>query len=357
MIKRVLLWTMILALVIGMALSGYIGLTLWRAHGGVPDWDGSFEVTGLDGPVEILRDGNGVPHLFASSERDALFAQGFVHAQDRLWQMALNRQTLSGRLSEWMGPLALHSDRVSRILGHSEMAERLWAQFPADERELLEAYAAGVNAWLESPEFKRPPEMVILHVRPERWRPEDSFIVYRGVHQVLSGYGQEPASARYALLAEHVDALDMINTSNQPVPTIIPPVDDTSLQPALPGKERGFSNSWLVSGAHTASGLPLLANDPQLPATLPNLWYLVHSSVDGQSVVGAGLPGIPGVGIGHNGRVAWGVTNAMIDVNDIALIEVHPDDEGRFRRGPGEPWQAFETRSEQIRVRGKKSDA
>lgn len=125
MIRRVLLWTMTLALVIGMALSGYIGMTLWRAHGGVPDWDGSFEVTGLDGPVEILRDANGVPHLFASSERDALFAQGFVHAQDRLWQMALNRQTLSGRLSEWMGPLALHSDRVNRILGHSELAKRL----------------------------------------------------------------------------------------------------------------------------------------------------------------------------------------------------------------------------------------
>lgn len=174
--RRILKWSgSLLALLVGLP-ALYLGLTLWRAHGGLPQWEGSFDVAGLDGPVEILRDAHGVPHIHARSKRDALFAQGFVHAQDRFWQMALTRQTMAGRLSEWMGGLGLESDRLYRHIGGERLAARLWQQFPEQERPLLEAYAAGVNAWLDSPAYRRPPEMVLLHVHPERWQPQDAFL-------------------------------------------------------------------------------------------------------------------------------------------------------------------------------------
>ena len=152
----------------------YLGVTLWRAHGGLPEWNGDVAVAGLDGPVEILRDTNGVAYIKASTRRDAMFAQGFVHAQDRFWQMSLTRQTMAGRLAEWMGRPALDSDRYMRHFAGEDMARRLLDQFPEEERPLLEAYAAGVNAWLDSPAYRRPPEMVILHIHPEHWRPDDS---------------------------------------------------------------------------------------------------------------------------------------------------------------------------------------
>ena len=350
--KRILLGLLLLLVVIIGLPALYLGFTVWRAHGGLPAWDGELAVTGVDGPVEILRDANGVAHIHAASKRDAFFGQGFVHAQDRFWQMALTRQTVQGRMAEWLGGLMLTSDRFYRHLGGNRLAERLWAEFPEQERPLLEAYAAGVNAWLASPAYRRPPEMVLLHVHPEPWRPQDAFLIWRSVHMMLGSFGQEPSLARAQAWAAHPSVLDMLEGFTDTVIPIIGSADGgTQLQRSQPNKDQAFSNSWVLSGAHTASGLPLLANDPQLASTLPNFWQLMQLSFDGQRLSGASLPGMAGMPVGHNGHIAWGATNAHIDVNDIALIELDTDQPGRYRRGPAEAWQTLKTREEPIRVR------
>ena len=220
------------------------------------------------------------------------------------------------------------------------------------KRLLLEAYAAGVNAWLDSPAYRRPPEMVILHIQPERWRPEDAFLISRSLYDSLASYGLEATEAFLRGVGKHPSAVDMFSGFTDISVPIIPAGDDgETTQRSQPFKDRAFSNSWLLSGEHTASGLPLLANDPQLPATLPNLWHLMHLSYEGDRVVGPAIPGLPGIPLGHNGHIAWGATNALVDVNDIALVQLDPDDPDRFRRGPDKPWQAFDIRSETIRVR------
>jgi penicillin G amidase len=350
--KRTMLGLLLFLVALIGAPALYLGVTVWRAHGGLPAWDGELAVAGLDGPVEILRDANGVAYIHASSKRDAIFGQGFVHAQDRFWQMALTRQTMQGRMAEWMGGLMATSDRFYRHLGGDRLAERLWAQFPEQERPLLEAYAAGVNAWLDSRAYRRPPEMVLLHVHPEPWRPQDAFLIWRSVHMMLGSFGQEPSLVRAQAWAAHPSVLDMLDGFTDTVIPIIGPANGgPQLQRSQPIKDQAFSNSWLLSGAHTASGLPLLANDPQLASTLPNFWQLMHLSFEGRRLSGASLPGMAGMPVGHNGRIAWGATNAHIDVNDIALIELDPDQPGRYRRGPVEPWQTLNSREEPIRVR------
>jgi penicillin amidase len=339
------------ALLLGLA-ACHVGLTLWRAHGHVPPWDGELRVTGLDGPVEILRDVRGIAYIDAVTRRDALFAQGFVHAQDRFWQMALTRQTMAGRLAEWMGATALDSDRLYRHLGGEQLARRLLDQFPAEERPLLQAYADGVNAWLSSPFYRRPPEMVLLHLHPEAWRAEDVFLVWRAVHMVLGSYGQEPALARVRAWAAHPAAQDMLDGFTETtVPIIASGAAGVPMQRSQPVKAQAFSNSWLLAGAHTVSGLPLLANDPQLASTLPGFWHLGQLRFAGRRLAGASIPGVPGVAVGHNGRVAWGVTNAFVDVNDIALVELDPGQPARFRRAPEQAWETLQVRTERIRVR------
>jgi penicillin amidase len=350
--KRAFLGVAILVAGVLLLASAYAGITLWRAHGPAPDWNGDVAIQGLDGAVEILRDENGVAHIFAATPRDAYFAQGFVHAQDRFWQMAIARQTQAGRLSEWFGATMRNQDRANRLQAGEHLADRLWADFPAEEKPLLEAYAAGVNAWLDSDNFRRPPEMTILHVAPERWTARDSFLVLRSIHGLLSGYGGEVGRARAIQNAASPVAVEWIDgLARRITPIVEGPGQMPVQQPTRSRKDGEFSNSWALSGAHTKSGLPLLANDPQLPATTPNFWHLMHLSIAGRSVVGATMPGIPGVILGHNGRIAWGATAALTDANDVALVEGDPDDPTRFRRGPDAPWETFATRPQTLRVR------
>jgi len=349
MLKRVLLALAALIAALVIIPAGYVGLVLWQAHGGVPDWSGEATIEGLEGTIEIVRDEHGVPHIFAETERDLAFAQGFVHAQDRFWQMALARQSSAGRLSEWFGASALRADRFKRLEGGEAMADRLWAGFPEAEKPLMEAYAAGVNAWLTSKNFRLPPEMRILHVRPEPWRPRDGLLVYRQVYAVLAGWGFEPLRARMEAAGSAPTALEMLQGFTRIARPIIG--EAPTAQPTAPFKDKAFSDNWTLSGQYSASGRPLMANDPQLPTTLPNFWHLQHHSLPGRDVAGASIPGLPGIGVGHNGRIAWGVTNGTVDVNDIALLEIDPADPSRYRRGPNEPWETFQTREEVYAIR------
>ena len=330
----------------------YVAITLVRAGGGLPQWDGTVEVTGLDGAAEIVRDENGIPFIRADSERDLYFAQGFVHAQDRFWQMALSRQTAEGRLAEWVGGIGLLSDRVARMYGWSQLAQSSLESLADDDRDLLEAYAAGVNAWLDSPAFRRPPEMVILHIQPERWKASDAFLAIYQVHRILSSSGLEGLRAIISNTDSPPSAIDMFDQNGLMAPPIIVPTGNESVpQPTAPFKDHAFSNNWTLSGDHTASGKPLMANDPHLPQTTPGFWQLQHHTVDGRMVAGGSVPGLPGIIVGHNDNLAWGVTNAGIDVRDLTYVEVHPENPDRYRRGSNEPWQDFDLRVELIQVR------
>lgn len=347
--KKKLLWALaVIALVAAIPIL-YFGFVLLNARRGLPQLSGEFQVAGLDEAIEIVRDENGVPHVFAQTERDTFFAQGFLHAQDRLWQMAIARRAAAGRMAEWFGPAAVRADKVSRYNDRLGAARRHWRDFPAAERFAIEAYAAGVNAYLRSDLYRRPPELRILHVDPEPWRPEDCFLVYQTLYGTLQVYGAEPRQRRLSNLAA-AHAPELLNSFSDDVPTIIEHDADISA-PESPEKDRAYSDNWTVSGEHTKSGKPLMANDPQLPSTTPSFWYLIHLAIEGRDVIGGSHPGLPSVLVGRNDSLVWGVTNAPIDTFDIALLEVDPSNPLRYRRGPGHPWRDFNVRSERIGVR------
>ncbi len=350
--KRILIRSVVGFLTLISIVVAYVAITLVRAGGGLPQWDGTVEVTGLGGVAEIIRDQDGIPFIRADTESDLYFAQGFVHAQDRFWQMALSRQVAEGRLAEWMGGSGILSDRVARMYGWSHLAQASLEALADDERDLLEAYAAGVNAWLDSSAFRRPPEMVILHIQPERWKTSDAFLAIYQVHRMLAGSGLESVGAVSTNTDSPRSAVEMFDDSGMVAPPIIAPIGDESvLQPTAPFKDGAFSNNWTLSGDHTASGKPLMANDPQLVQTTPGFWQLQHHIVDGRMAVGGSVPGHPGIIVGHNGSLAWGITAGAIDVRDFAYVEVHPENPDRYRRGPNEPWQDFDLRGEEISVR------
>ena len=350
--KRILMRSVMGILTLIAIVVVYVAITLTRAGGGLPQWDGVVEVAGLDGSVEIIRDQDGIPFIRADSEHDLYFAQGFVHAQDRFWQMALSRQSMDGRLAEWLGGMGLLSDRVARMYGWSHLAQSSFDALASADREPLESYAAGVNAWLESPAFRRPPEMVILHIQPERWEASDAYLVIYQMHRMMSSSGLESLRALFDNTDSPPSAVEMFDKNGLMAPPIIAPTGDESvLQPTAPFKDRAFSNSWTLSGDQTASGKPLMANDPHLPLSEPGFWQLQHVTVDGRMVAGGSVPGYPGIIVGHNSSLAWGVTVAGIDVRDFAYVEVHPENPDRYRRGPNEPWQDFDLRVEKIHVR------
>ena len=352
MLKRLILWLFAFILSVILIISIYAGIAYWRASSGLPEWNGTLTAEGLDGPVEIIRDEHGIPYIEATTERDLYFAQGFVHAQDRFWQMDLTRRTSQGRLSEWLGSITLSADRSARWFDWSDHAERSWEAIPENEKTLLEAYAAGVNHWLEGPLFRRPPEMKLLHVHPEPWQPQDAFLITYQIFLQVAGGGPELTRARITAAGADSSIHEIIDSSDQPTRPIIEEPDASQiLQATMPVKERSFSNSWTLSGEHTASGLPLMANDPQLAQTLPGTWQLQHHQVGGRTAAGGTMPGLPGIVVGHNGSISWGATTASIDLGDLALLEVHPDDPDRYRRSPDAPWESFIQRVDTIRVR------
>jgi len=352
MLKRILLGTLAVLSGVLVLIAAYAGITYWRASSGLPQWEGTLTAEGLAGPVEIIRDEHGIPYIEATTQRDLYFAQGFVHAQDRFWQMAFNRRISQGRLSEWLGASALNSDRLNRADDLVGLAERAWAELPAEIQALATAYADGVNAWLEGPFYRRPPEMTILHVHPEKWRPQDTVRLLYFVHMNISRPGDELLSTRIDQAGLPSVIKEVYAPFEQPVPTILP--SDSSayyVQATSPFKRGAHSNNWTLAGIHTSSGHPLMANDPHLSPTQPVTWHLQHHQAPGISGAGATAPGLPGFFVGHNGAVAWGITTAGADMVDVTLVELHPDDPSLYRQGPEAPWERFTMRVDTIEVR------
>ncbi|MDP8952449.1 MAG: penicillin acylase family protein [Actinomycetota bacterium] len=286
----------------------------------LPKLEGATELPGLENPVEVLRDRFGVPQIFAENEHDLFFAQGYIHAQDRFFQMELGRRAGHGRLSELIGESALEFDRLSRTIGFNRIAAST-ENGPPEALRALEAYSAGVNACLGVE--PRPPELRLLP-RPEPWTPSDTAAWSLILAWSLS------ASWGLDLLGEPLDDEDRYNLG-------------TSVNPG------SGSNAWAVSPIRSATGSALLAGDPHLVLGIPCLWYEVGLYGGPYEVVGASLPGTPGVVIGHNDSVAWSVTAALTDVQDL-YVERFSGASNLYEHAG--QWREVGVREEEISVRG-----
>ncbi len=332
---------------------------LWL-RGSLPQTEGTLQIAALDAPVEVLRDRDGMVTIRAESERDAAVALGYVHAQDRLWQMDFMRRSGAGRLSEVVGPATYRLDRFMRTLGLYRVAEANVAKASPALREVLDAYADGVNAFIAEPDGPLPLEFQLLRYRPEPWRPADSLVWGRLMALQLSGnWTEEILRARVArrLMPEQVALLWPGYPADGPVALASVAADLENLPlrdlaAILPWElaPKDASNSWVLAGALTASGKPLLANDPHLALSAPGQWYLVRIETPKRTRAGATAPGVPFLIAGHNGRIAWGFTTTHSDTQDLFVERVDPTDPTRYLTPTGS--QSFETREETITILG-----
>ncbi len=350
----------------------------------MPRTDGTLELVGLQDEVTVLRDEWGVPHIYASNEQDLFFAQGYVHAQDRFWQMEFWRHSGQGRISEIVGAASLDTDRFIRTVGWNRIAAETLAMYEAEYPEyvaLLEAYSAGVNAYLAEHGDAVSLSQTILELVSEPWEIEPwepldtiSWAVVmswdlsgnRGAEQqraaIIRQVGTEKAAELLPFYPDNrpvivpTSAMEVLEPSST-----LPALDwsrvDVSPPPGLPAA--GFalgsgpfvgSNNWVVAGEHTATGMPLLANDPHLGIQMPAIWYEIGLHAPGWNVAGLSFAGVPGIVIGHNDRIAWGVTNVGPDVQDLYIEKLNPDNPNQVEfQGQWEDVTLFQ---EVIRVNG-----
>jgi penicillin amidase len=329
-----------------------IGGLVWWLAGGLPSIDGTLRLAGLKAPVTIGRDAAGVPRILAQSAEDAYFALGFVHAQDRLWQMEMQRRAGAGRLAEILGEAALPTDRFTRTLGLYRLAEQSLSALSPEVRAALDAYAAGVNAFITAPSSRLPPEFLLLRQKPEPWTPADSMVWGKLMAMQLAGNWRDEllrAKLSTVLPADMVADLWPPYDPEQPVTIGLDrPLLDAMLA-AIPPlyNPRLASNVWVISGERSQTGKPILANDPHLAFQAPTLWYLAVLAAPDLAIGGATVPGMPFHLIGHNRRIAWGFTTTHSDTMDL-FVE-RPEGHGYQTPDGVKP---FVTRQETIKVRG-----
>ena len=351
-----------------LGLTATFGGYLWL-RGSLPQIDGRVALPGLTAPVEVLRDSDGLVTIKAENASDATRALGYVHAQDRLAQMDFMRRLGAGRLSEVMGQSTVEVDRMMRTLGFYRLAEESQAHLNPETMASLEAYAAGVNAFIADPPGPLPIEFQVLRYEPEPWRPADSLVWGRLMALQLSGnWSSEALRLR---LAERLTP-EQIAFLWRPYPKTGPiAIGDLAAapnaiggqtaawdpQPALPGEvlpwdwaPKDASNSWVVAGRHTASGSPILANDIHLALGQPGQWYLARIETPDLTLAGATAPGLPFLIAGHNGHIAWAFTTTHSDTQDL-FLERSPEGAEDSYETPEGP-KRFEVREEVIEVRG-----
>ncbi len=349
-----------------------LAITAWLyGHRVLPKIHGTLDLPGARAELQILRDAQGIPTIRASSLRDAMYGLGVAHAQDRLWQMETHRRIGSGRLAEAFGEGALDTDRFLRMLGVKRAAAAQWAQVSPASREVLQAYTDGINAVIATLRA-RPPEFMILGVQPEPWTPEDSLAWAIMMSWDLgANWSTELIRLRLALKLPKARIDELL----PPYPgEAVPQTLDYAafyrslkldgqqalaedrllrLMAAAPENEvEGTgSNSWVLAGSRTTTGKPLLANDPHLKLSTPALWYFVRIEAPGLNIAGASMPGLPGMVMGQNAHIAWGLTNTGPDVQDTYLERIKPGDPGQYQTPDG--WARFDSRQEVIKVKGK----
>jgi len=364
-----------------------VGWLYWRIRASLPQLEGNATLTGLTAAVTIERDAHGVPMIRGSNRVDVSRALGWLHGQERFFQMDLLRRGAAGELSELIGKRALSRDRANRIHGFRRVAQQVVAQLPPDKRAVLEAYVAGVNAGVAALSEK-PFEYIILREDPQPWSLEDSILVIHAMAIDLQGgtgnYERSLATLRDKLgfdalkffapvITPDDAALDgthaplptypgprIINLRNQKVGAISPGAanardhSSSSPSPSLGGDaESGIgSNAFALAGTHTASGSAMLANDMHLDLRVPNTWYRAAIEYAGRTVVGVTLPGAPAIVAGSNGDVAWGFTNAYIDTSDLVAVQVNSIATFLYTAPGHESPLDFEIRNETIKIKG-----
>jgi penicillin G amidase len=380
-------WLRRLAIALAMAVllaMAALAFYLWRA---TPAHDGVLRVGGIAAAVSIERDEHGMPTIRAASVEDAAFGLGFAHAQDRLWQLETHRRIGSGRLAEAFGRSALDNDKFLRALGVRRAAQAQWLQLGAESKRVLQAYAAGINAWQREHMPARPPEMLMLGLPVEDWTPVDSLawaimmawdlganwntellrarlaltLPVERVNELLPPYpGQAPlATADYAALMRSLKLGGSLAALSRSLS--IRQIDHLQAIAPPSGVEGVGSNNWVLAGSHTTTGKPLLANDPHLKITAPALWYVARIEVTGVAdgttgfkAAGATMPGLPLVVLGQNEHIAWGFTNTSPDVQDLYIERFKPDDPMQVQTPRG--WERLIGVSEDIRVKGGNSE-
>ncbi|MGA3350021.1 MAG: penicillin acylase family protein [Candidatus Sulfotelmatobacter sp.] len=379
---RILIWLITILIVL---LLGLIAFAYFAARSALPQLDGNLAVKGLSAPVKVTRDRQGVPAIEAATLEDLFFAQGYVTAQDRLWQMDVMRRFGAGELSEILGEDTLKIDREQRILGLRAAATKSLTLAAQSNQSYFAAYARGVNAFIEAHQNSLPIEFRILRYSPKPWQPEDSIVIANQMVKDLNYYTFGDALAREKILAKlgpdltadlyanrswhdrpptvmRESADDQQNQSDSGDQDDDDDDDDSGPDNAVTQRSGGLpmwarhapeavngSNDWVVSGAHTVTGKPLLSNDMHLGHQMPNLWYEAHLKSGALDVAGVTLPGLPFVIVGHNQRIAWGFTNVGPTVAD-AFIE-NFNAQGAYQTPQG--WQQPEHREEVIHVKGK----
>jgi penicillin amidase len=390
--QRVVVRSLVVIIVVAAA----AGVAAWfYLRQSLPLVDGTVTVAGISGPVDIVRDADAIPHILASSKRDAFFGLGYVHAQDRLWQMEFQRRIGHGRLSEIFGAVALPQDRFLRTVGFGRAAHTAWAHLPDKARSEIEAYVAGVNAFIDTHRGRGlPPEFTLLRFAPEPFTgadvlawvkmmawdlsanysvemmrhdiearvghdraaellppyPEQGLSIVGGIGEAISTPAAAPASASRTTAPARPAATAISSWASALASSLAS--GDRAVTGLLLGGQRNEalgSNNWVVDSTMTASGKPMLASDPHLATKVPSLWYLAHMSAGDFDVIGATLPGTPAVAIGRNRDIAWGETNVAADVEDLFLERLDASGQSAEFQGT---WEPIRTIVETITVKG-----
>ncbi len=335
-------------LVVALIAAGLAGYIYYRGAVSLPEIEGSLRLPGLAASVDVLRDLYGIPHIFASSLEDLARANGYVHAQDRYFQMEVGRRMASGTLAEVFGAELVALDKQARRLALGQAAQSELERLDPSTQRFLQAYAEGVNSYREANLERLAPEFQVLELSPAPWTPADTIVISKWLSYLLSFNGS------VELLRAHLSEAVGVESAYELTGLVAPEPERAALRsPPVPYLDRwapqpAASNAWVVSGSRTASGLPLLASDPHLPLAIPSLWYEIHLQGGGLNVAGAGLPGIPLVLIGHNERIAWGITASFADVQDHYVETLNPEDPNQY--AAGDQWETFHVTNETISV-------
>lgn len=360
--------------VVALLVVALIGLAgVWYLAGrSLPDYSADETVSGLNGDVEIVRDAHGVPHILGQTDADSFFALGYVHAQDRLWQMTMMRRTAQGRLSELFGARTLAVDDLLRRFDLYGLAERSLQYQSPQARAALQAYADGVNARIDVVNRgalgRGAPEFFLFSGPLEPWRPADSLAILRLMSLQLAGHLEVEvfrAGASLILPPERVEDIDPLPPSASPVDlasyrdlfggdvqfaALQPPEVTDPLDPRPAPGLAGASNFWAASAARSTGGAPLLANDPHLGLSAPTIWMLAHVRLQSGDIIGATVPGMPLVLLGRSDDLAWGLTSSYLDDQDVMIEELNPQNPEEYRTPTG--FEPFRTKEVLIEVKG-----
>jgi len=354
--KKLILW--LASVLFLLIIVSIIAVNLFLSRS-LPQIEGEITIATIQQPVQIIRDEKGVPHIFAKNEHDLYVAQGYAQAQDRLFQMDLSRRQASGMLSEVIGDATLNNDKYFRTLGLRRAAEASYEQYSEEAKEVLHSFAEGVNTYIKELEQsgRWPVEFTILGYKPEEWSVIDTLTIGKYMAYDLGGNWEDQAFRSYLLQTfPEEKAYDLFPTYPTNAPYIIGKEEldiESSFATAVIPHEYNGSNNWVISGEKTKSGKPLLSDDPHLGLATPSVWYQMHLKAPTVNVSGVIFAGIPGIILGHNENIAWGVTNTGPDVQDLYIEKRNPENDSQFLYK--EEWEQAIIINEQIKVKNEES--